>query len=175
MVVEDDVCAEQKHGRTACHTRPSSITGIFSLSKSFTANLCNFREFIYPIWQGMKTARQLLTVVLLLVSYLAPAMVCTVSDAQMPPAERACCKMMKNQCEQMGMSASSGCCRTVLQDSRANAVYTKVQIDRPIPAATLWLGIETNLHPATHLLASAGHPDSSPPQSPPSSISILRI
>lgn len=121
----------------------------------------------------MKAARQLLTVVLLLVSYLTPAMGCTVSDAQMTPVERACCRMMKNHCEQMGMSASRGCCHTVVQSSRENALYTKVQINHPITATIVWLGIAVRLDPAFY--ASIGHPDYSPPQSPPSSISILRI
>jgi hypothetical protein len=50
--------------------------------------------------------------VLLLVSCLAPAMACVVSNAEMNTEERACCRMMKNQCEQMdNMPASHGCCQ----------------------------------------------------------------
>jgi hypothetical protein len=59
----------------------------------------------------MKAARQFGIVILFLVSYLAPAIACMASNVPMNAEERACCRAMKNQCEQMGMAASHGCCQ----------------------------------------------------------------
>jgi len=63
----------------------------------------------------MTAVRQFAVVLLWLVSYFTPAMACAVSDAHMNVRERPCCQAMKNQCEQMGMSPSHGCCQKTLQ------------------------------------------------------------
>lgn len=123
----------------------------------------------------MNAARQLGIVLLLLVSYLTPAMTCVVSNVPMNAEERACCRAMKNQCEQMGMPASHGCCQKTPKSAQDNAVATKATTYNPVVVAILWLSAREwlNLNPvATGLVECA---DTSPPPSPPSSISILRI
>lgn len=123
----------------------------------------------------MKAFRQLGIVILLLASYLTPAMACMVSDVQMNAEERACCRVMKNQCEQMGMSAAHGCCQKAPKSAQENAVTAKAVTYHPVMVAVLWLSTvaRLNLNPVATGLAE--YADTSPPQLPPSSISILRI
>src|SRR5882672_9293328 len=59
----------------------------------------------------VKSLRQFGTVLLLLVSFVAPAMACMDPNAEMTTEERACCRMMKNDCGQMEMPASHDCCK----------------------------------------------------------------
>jgi hypothetical protein len=123
----------------------------------------------------MKSARQLGIVLLLLVSYLTPAMACMVSNVQMNAEERACCRAMKNQCEQMGMQSSHGCCQKTPQSVQDNALDTKATTYHPVVIATVWLTVSDWFHP---ILITAGwidHSGYAPPQFPPGSISVLRI
>jgi hypothetical protein len=121
----------------------------------------------------MRTGRQFVTAIMLLVSYLMPAMACMASDTQMSAAERACCQMMGHRCEQMGMSASHGFCQKIPQNSRENALDTKVVTYHPV-VVTLWLTASV-LGPDSTVVGQVEHADYSPPHSPPGSISILRI
>lgn len=59
----------------------------------------------------MRKVRQFVVRVLLGVIFLSPAIACETSDALMTPAGRPCCRIMHNQCDQMDMSASRGCCK----------------------------------------------------------------
>jgi hypothetical protein len=123
----------------------------------------------------MKTAGKILTVTLLLVSYLTPAMACMVSDVQMNAEERACCRAMQNQCEQMGMSTTHGCCQKAPHSTLDNALATKAITHQPVAIVAIWLTAADWSRPA---LADAGefaHADYSPPLSPRGSISVLRI
>ena len=132
----------------------------------------------YPEWAGMKAFRQLGIVVLLLGSYLAPAMACMVSDVGMNAEERACCRSMHHHCGQMGMPASHGCCQKAPQSTIGGALVTKAVTSatyNPTAAVVLRLTTTEWLQPT---LVNAGwveHSGYSPPGSPPSSISILRI
>ncbi|HEY4050493.1 MAG TPA: hypothetical protein VGM27_26820 [Acidobacteriaceae bacterium] len=122
----------------------------------------------------MKSARQLGALVLLLLSWLGPAMACMTPEAQLTQEERACCRM-KNQCGQMEMPASHGCCQKDVQAAHHDALQTKPVDLHPDMAATTHLFIADLLNPE---LVSAGwveQAELSPPQSPPSSISVLRI
>lgn len=123
----------------------------------------------------MKVARQFGIVLLLLVSYLTPAMACVVSNVQMNAEERACCRAMKNQCEQMGMSTTHGCCQKTSKSTQDSALDTKAVTYHPVVVAVVWLSTAEwlNLNPVATGLVE--HVDYSPPQSPPSSISVLRI
>lgn len=123
----------------------------------------------------MKAARQFGIVLLLLVSYLTPAMACMVSNVQMNAEERACCRAMKNQCAQMGMPASHGCCQKTTQSAQNDALDTKTVIYHPVAVAVIWLsaGEWLSLNPVATGLVE--HADYSPPQSPPTTISVLRI
>jgi hypothetical protein len=113
---------------------------------------------------------------LLLVSYLAPAMACMVPDAQMSAEERACCRAMSNQCGQMEMSASHGCCqKSPLLSVRDNALDTKAESFRLFVAPVIWLPAPELANSASATTGGVEHPDYSPPNSPPATISILRI
>jgi hypothetical protein len=123
----------------------------------------------------MRVFRQFGVVVLLLVSCLAPAMACMVPDAQMSTQERACCRMMKNQCGQMGMPASHGCCQKTPPSVHDNALDTKTVALHPVALAAIWLTASELLNPTSAVIGWVEHPDYSPPKSPPSTILILRI
>jgi hypothetical protein len=123
----------------------------------------------------MKAARQFGIVILLLVSYLTPAMACMVSDVQMNAEERACCLAMKNHCEQMGMPASHGCCQKTSKSAQDNALDTKTATYHPVTVAVGGLSAMESLNPNPVATGLVEHADASPPQSPLSSISVLRI
>ena len=124
----------------------------------------------------MRVFRQFGALVLLIVSCLTPAMACIVPDAQMSTQERACCRMMKNQCGQMEMPASHGCCqKTPLLSAHDNALYTKAVASDPIVVPVIWLAASEFVNPTFSVIGWLEHTDYSPPKSPPSTISILRI
>ena len=123
----------------------------------------------------MKSLRQFGVLVLLLVSCLAPAMACMVPDGAMSTQERACCRMMKNACGQMEMPESHGCCQKTPLGVRDNALDTKVTTFHPIAAPIVWLAAFELVNPASSVARWVEHLEGSPPQSPPSSISVLRI
>ena len=111
----------------------------------------------------MKSARQLGIVILLLVSYLTPAMACMVSDVQISAEERACCRAMKNQCEQMGMSASHGCCQKTPKSAQDDALGTKAVTYHPVVVAVIWLSASELLNLNPIVTGWVEHSDYSPP------------
>src|SRR5580692_3935797 len=123
----------------------------------------------------MRIFRQLGALVLLLATCLAPAMACMVPDAQMNTPERACCRTMKNQCGQMEMPASHGCCQKTPPSVHDNALDTKAVTFHPVAIPVIWLAASELANPASGVTSWVEHPDYSPPKSPPSTISILRI
>jgi len=123
----------------------------------------------------MRSPRQFGIVILLLVSYLTPAMACLSSDVQMTAEEHACCRAMKHKCEQMGMPASHGCCQKTPQSAHANALDTKAVTYHPGAVTTIWLIASDCFNPTPIAAGWIEHPDYSPPQSPPGSVSVLRI
>jgi hypothetical protein len=123
----------------------------------------------------MKTFRQFSVLILLLVSCLAPAMACMVPAAEMNAQERACCRMMKNQCGQMEMPASHVCCQQTPLGVHDNAQDTKVTNFHSVTAPVIWLAAFELMSPTSSITGWVEHLDDSPPKSPPSTISILRI
>jgi hypothetical protein len=119
--------------------------------------------------------RQFGVLVLLLVSCVAPAMACMVPDAQMNTEERACCRMMKNQCGQMEMPSSHGCCQKAPLGVRDNALDTKATNFHPVATPVVWLAAFELVIPTSAVAGWVERSDDSPPDSPPSTISILRI
>src|ERR1700745_2176956 len=87
----------------------------------------------------MKALRQFGVLVLLLVSCLDPAMACMVRNATMTTEERACCRMMKNQCGQIGMPASHGCCQKTPPSVHDNALNTKAVAFYPVVVTAIRL------------------------------------
>jgi hypothetical protein len=98
-----------------------------------------------------------------------------VPDTQMSTEERACCRMMKNQCGQIEMPASHSCCQKTPPSVHDNALATKVIALHPVAIAAVWLTASESLDQTSVVSGSIEHPDCSPPKSPPSAISILRI
>ncbi|QNI30873.1 hypothetical protein H7849_17355 [Alloacidobacterium dinghuense] len=123
----------------------------------------------------MKAARQFGIIILLLVSYLTPAMACMVSDVQMNAEERACCLAKKNHCEQMGMPASHGCCQKTPKSAQDNALDTKAVTYHLVALAVDWLSATDSLIANPVATGLVEHADASPPQPPLSFISVLRI
>jgi hypothetical protein len=136
---------------------------------------CSPGKLRYSITEAMKSVRQLGVLVLLLVTCLAPAMACMAPNAEMSTQERACCRMMKNQCGQMGMPASHGCCQKTPPSVHDNALDTKAMTFHPVVVPVTWLAASELVNPTSVATGSFEHVDSSPPKSPPSAISILRI
>lgn len=123
----------------------------------------------------MKAFHQFGIVMLLLVSYLTPAMACMLPGAQMTTEERACCRMMHAQCEQMGMPASHGCCQKASHSTLDRALVTKATNYHPVAVAVAFLTVSEWLQPSlatSEWVNGAGY---SPPQFPPGSNSVLRI
>lgn len=123
----------------------------------------------------MRILRQIGALVLLLSTGLSPAMACMVPGALMTTEERACCRMMQNQCGEMEMPASHGCCQKApanLYDTALNASAVVLHL----PAASvIWLDASALFTPKASIAGWTEHRDYSLPQSPPSTVSILRI
>ena len=113
--------------------------------------------------------------VLLLASFLTPAMACAVADSPMTSEERACCQMMKNHCGEKGMPASHGCCKKIPGSLYDNALNTKAVTFHPVVVPVIWLPALQVGNPTSSFSGWIEHLDYSPPKPPPSTISILRI
>src|SRR5260370_35467615 len=123
----------------------------------------------------MRALRQFGVLVLLLASWLTPAMAWMIPGAQMSTEERACCRMMQNQCGQMGMPASHGCCQKTPPNVYDNALDTKAAALHPVAIGVIGLTSYEFVNPASSVTGWVEHHDYSPTKSPPSTISILRI
>ncbi len=123
----------------------------------------------------MRFIRTFGVMLLLLASSLAPATACIVTDSQMSAEERACCAMMKNHCGQMEMPASHGCCQKTPPGIRDGALATKKMAVRPVAVTAIRLTAAELLNPAIDTAGWIERTESSPPKSPPSTVSILRI
>jgi hypothetical protein len=110
--------------------------------------------------------------VLLLIWSLVPAMACTLPDAQMTPAERACCVQMQRNCGGMDMPASHPCCQKQVPTEQSAVVQKGQSTSQPI-VIQIVRGMQMALpvSPTREQRAL----NVSPPQSPPSAITILRI
>lgn len=123
----------------------------------------------------MRVLRQFGVLVLLLVTSLAPGMACMVPDAQMSSHERTCCRTMSSQCNQTDMQASHGCCQKTPAGLYDHALRSKTAEFHPVTVRVIWLTASELVNPIAAVTAWVERPDYSPPKSPPSAISILRI
>jgi hypothetical protein len=117
-------------------------------------------------------SRQLGALVLLLVWSLVPVMACTLPDAQMTPAERACCVQMQRNCGGMDMPASHPCCQKQVRTEQSAVVQKGQRTSQPIVIQIvpgMQIALPVSPMREQHAL------NVSPPQSPPSAITILRI
>ncbi len=116
--------------------------------------------------------------ILLLVSYLSPATACMMPGAQLNVQERACCRAMMGQCGGANMPVSRSCC----QNTRASvhsALLSTEEYAIGSDTAALQVSAITPMEPTGSLPDASSTPveliGSSLPQSPPGSISVLRI
>jgi len=123
----------------------------------------------------MRVLHQFGVLLLLLVSCMAPTMACMVPNAQMNTEERACCRMMKNQCGQMEMPTSHGCCQKAPPSVHDSALDTKAVSFHPVVVHVVWLAASELANPTSAVTGWVERSDYSPPKSPPATISILRI
>jgi hypothetical protein len=113
---------------------------------------------------------------LLLVSCVAPAIACMAPDAEMTTEERACCRMMQNQCGQMmEMPASHDCCKKAQKTISEAVIKTNTIAIHPLTFAVVFVSSFDLLAPHNALTGWVHRPEYSPPKPPPSSITILRI
>jgi hypothetical protein len=127
------------------------------------------------LYLRMKGLRQFGVLVLLLVTSLAPAMACMVPAAQMSAQERVCCRTMSNQCGQTEMPASYGCCQKTPAILYDHALGTKAAAFHPVVVPVLWLAASELVSPFTAVTGWVERPGYTPPKSPPSTVSILKI
>lgn len=123
----------------------------------------------------VKFLRQLGAVLLLLVSCVAPALACMAPDAQMTVEEQACCRMMNSHCGQMAMPSSQDCCKKGLSGDRESALKTDTVSFHPAGFVVLWASSFELPAPQGASNGWVQRPEHSPPKSPPSAITILRI
>ncbi len=123
----------------------------------------------------MKAIRHFGVILLLLLSCAAPLMACVTPKSQMTEAERVCCRMMHNQCAQMGMPASQDCCAKTPSAVFESALKSNRVRFQPVAVLVLWTS-------SFNVLANDGvsqawihSPEHWPPKSPPLGITVLRI
>jgi len=111
----------------------------------------------------------------LLSVFAAPLMACLLPNGIATTEERECCRQMAERCGAMGMPSSHSCCRTTVRESnpylassRASVSTQHLVISADLPIA------HTSLltHVSRIQVLSNTH---APPESPPETISILRI
>ncbi len=124
---------------------------------------------------AMKLLRQFGVVLLLFASGLRPVMACSNPGMPMSAAERACCRMMHNECERMGMTASSGCCQKAPAGAHEYFAETKIAGDHTVPVVALRLTVSDLCAAASVQTGWVEYADDSPPHSRATSIVILRI
>lgn len=114
---------------------------------------------------------------LALLLFVVPVlMVCLVPTATLTAAERECCKQMAGQCGKAGMGGSHSCCERSANPEDLNLVKAKPSHFAPdlgTVALVAPAGAQPVLmadFPASELSAIHG-----PPESPPASVSVLRI
>lgn len=92
-------------------------------------NLLTFRSLLRVVdrrnYTGMLLRMRKVGIFGLAVLFAAlPVMACAVPNAEMTPAERACCKKMAGQCGDMGMAKSHPCCQTTATPADFHALKT---------------------------------------------------
>ncbi|GAC1643584.1 MAG: hypothetical protein NVS9B15_00130 [Acidobacteriaceae bacterium] len=120
--------------------------------------------------------RQFGALLLLLASFVSPAMACMAPEAQMTAAERACCRMMKSECGQMKeMPASHTCCNKAPQMVGDAALKTGTVTVHPLTVAVVLGSCFGHFGSRAAGTDWVQRPELSPPRSPSLTASVLRI
>jgi hypothetical protein len=123
----------------------------------------------------VKPLRQFGAVLLLLVSFGAPAMACMSPDAGMTVEERVCCRTMKTDCGQMEMPASHDCCKKIPGAIHDAALRSDFVSFHPVVVVAVWTLTLDLFPPDDRTKGWIRRPKYSPPKPPPSIISVLRV
>jgi hypothetical protein len=123
----------------------------------------------------VKPLHQFGALLLLLLTFVAPAMACMASDAGMTVEERACCRAMKTDCRQTEMPASHDCCKKLPGAIHRVALRPDVVSIHPVFAVAVWTLLLNLFPPDDETQGWIQRPEHSPPKLPPSSISVLRV
>jgi hypothetical protein len=102
-------------------------------------------------------------------------MACVAPDVQMTAEERVCCRMMNSHCGQMEMPSSQDCCKKALSSDHESAVKTDTASFHPAAFVAIWASSFELLAPQGASNGWVQRPEHSPPKSPPSAITVLRI
>jgi len=99
-------------------------------------------------------------------------MACLVAGAEMSAAERECCKQMAKRCGSMEMPSSHSCCQT---EVRQAGPMLHVEAANIAPHLLVAMAANIPVIGTVHSLHFSNAERHPPPESPPSSSSILRI
>ena len=143
-------------------------------SPSWAVRSCGY-ELAQRILLEVNSLRQFGAVLLLLVSFVAPAMACMAPDAEMTVEERACCRMMKNDCGHMEMPASHDCCKKTPGTVKDSALRSNSITFHPLVAVAACVPLFDLFPPHDAANGWIQRPEHSPPKPPPSIISALRV
>jgi len=105
----------------------------------------------------------------------SPLLACTVPGATMSDEEKECCRHMADQCGDMQMDTSHGCC-TKTPSANASVLQQSVKYSPAPPGFAMAIAPSQALVPQISRIAASPF-DHTPclSESPPGSISILRI
>lgn len=120
-----------------------------------------------------KISARWLAVAVLFAWTLLPAIACAADLRQMSEPEMACCKKMAGKCD-MGVGQHSCCDQSVHSQDPTRAVFTQTfQLQHLLQVSSVVLiDARDNLLSGRSQLITD---DASPPESPPASVTILRI
>lgn len=125
--------------------------------------------------KAMDRFRQIGVVALLLLLCLTPAMTCLIPGATMTAQERACCRSMGARCGQPDMPASHSCCKgtpPVIGEKAVDGQSAAIHLSAVAAfSPSMW----DRMISALPVYVRIGYEDFSPPGSPPTQISVLRI
>ena len=119
----------------------------------------------------VRKASQFASIALSIVVVALPLLACLTSFAEMSPAQRECCEKMAGRCEMSVMPSSHSCCQHPVSPHTATA--SRMQSSDFGLAITMVSEVPS--HFARPMIGIAVGTFESPPESPPQSISILRI
>lgn len=97
----------------------------------------------------MTRIRKFGALLLLLASFLSPAMACAVASSPMTAEEQACCQTMKGHCGQEQMPASHGCCHRVPGSIYDHALKVKAGTFHQGPVSVAWIQADRFKLPAS--------------------------
>lgn len=123
-------------------------------------------------YDAVKQLRQLVALLVLGLTLGWPLMACLVAGAEMSAAERECCKQMAKRCGSMDMPSSHSCCQTEVRKAGPMLHVEQTNVTPQFVAATTVSVPAITAIDSFQILSTDRHP---PPESPPSSSSIIRI